>query len=166
MMGTKLTDRAADLAEGARHRMTQSRLEKLDHDNERLRGEIDSLREDLGDEREAVKAAEKRAGKQTRRTSRDRARRKTKRSVSLFRTAMVAGGAYVLGARAGRARYQQIVDRTRSLTDLAKRKFAGDGGGWELNEPASVLPEDRDGREATEPTTPSSQGASGSDGRL
>ncbi|USR79509.1 hypothetical protein [Arcanobacterium pinnipediorum] len=35
--------------------------------------------------------------------------------MKLFRTLIIAGGAYVLGAKAGRERYEQIVDFAEKL---------------------------------------------------
>lgn len=55
------------------------------------------------------------------------------RGSGLFRTAIIAGGAYLLGARAGRERYDQIIDETKSLKNKAQERFRGrsNGASWE-----------------------------------
>lgn len=51
----------------------------------------------------------------------------------LIRTAIIAGGAYLLGARAGRERYDQIIEKTKSLKHKTQERFGGpsDGASWE-----------------------------------
>lgn len=44
---------------------------------------------------------------------------------------VVGGVAYVLGAKAGRDRYDQIMGRVRELTDSVRGAVRGDGSGWE-----------------------------------
>ena len=55
------------------------------------------------------------------------------RGSGLFRTAIIAGGAYLLGARDGRERYDQIVEKTKSLKHKTQERLAGrsDGASWE-----------------------------------
>ena len=55
------------------------------------------------------------------------------RGSGLFRTAIIAGGAYLLGARAGRERYDQIVEKTKSLKHRTQERLSGrsDGASWE-----------------------------------
>ena len=55
------------------------------------------------------------------------------RGSGLFRTAIIAGGAYLLGARAGRERYDQIVEKSKSLKHKTQERLSGrsDDASWE-----------------------------------
>jgi hypothetical protein len=108
-------------------------MEKLDRDNERLRTEVGVLRGDLDAERSSLKDALK--GLEARKVTVKESRRPR-----LFRALVIAGGAYVLGTRDGRERYEQIVRKARSLSDGAKRRATErDGDGWEPSTPESGI---------------------------
>jgi cell division septum initiation protein DivIVA len=85
-----------------KERWLDHRVEKLSRENDELRDAVDELREDLDDaqgrSRETLAALSK-----TRRPGR-------------MKWLVLAGGAYVLGAKAGRARYEQITGWARSVT--------------------------------------------------
>lgn len=124
-----IADRMSDLGDRTRERIMHSRVEKLDRENERLRTEVGLLRDDLGEERGALKEALKvlEAPKVTVKES---------RRPHLLRATVIAGTAYVLGTRDGRERYEQIVKKARSLSQSAKTRLqerAGDG--WESSDP-------------------------------
>jgi hypothetical protein len=110
-----IADRVTDLGDHARKRVVHSRMEKLDRDNERLRTELSLLRDDLDEERSSFRDALKVL--QTREFT-----VKERRSPRLIRALVIAGGAYVLGTRDGRERYNQIVEKGRSLADGLKRR--------------------------------------------
>lgn len=102
------------LAERMRSRVTQTRVGSLDRANSRLRGENTLLRSELDHERSE------------REELRDvlRARPKSvtvKAGRPVLRIAVVGAAAYILGARAGHERYEQILGWTRSLRDRAGR---------------------------------------------
>jgi hypothetical protein len=47
---------------------------------------------------------------------------------------VVGGVAYVLGAKAGRERYDQIIGRAKQLTDSVRGAVRGNDSGWESSE--------------------------------
>jgi hypothetical protein len=47
-------------------------------------------------------------------------------------------GAYLLGARAGRERYDQIVEKVRDLSASARDRAAGEDPSWEPSTPSSA----------------------------
>jgi hypothetical protein len=106
-----ITERVSHLGGRARERMTHARLEKLDRDNDRLRGEVSLLRDDLQEERDALREALKSLGDDRVVTVR------SSRRPHVVRTLVVAGTAYVLGTRAGRERYDWIVGRIRAMRE-------------------------------------------------
>ena len=85
-----------------KERWLDHRVEKLAKENDSLREAVDELREDLdeaqGRSKETLAALSK-----TKRPGR-------------IKWLVLAGGAYVLGAKAGRARYEQIRGWARSMT--------------------------------------------------
>jgi hypothetical protein len=85
-----------------KERWLDRRVDKLSKENEKLREAVGELRQDLDDaqgrSKEALTALSK-----TRRPGR-------------MKWIVLAGGAYVLGAKAGRARYEQLKSWARSLT--------------------------------------------------
>jgi len=85
-----------------KERWLDHRVEKLAKENDELREAVDELREDL-DEAEGRSKETLAALSKTRRPGR-------------MKWLVLAGGAYVLGAKAGRARYDQIKGWTRSMT--------------------------------------------------
>jgi UDP-N-acetylmuramyl tripeptide synthase len=120
-----IAERVSDMGDRARERLVHSRMEKLDRDNERLRTEVSLLRGDLDAERISLKDALK--GLDARNVT-----VKESRKPRLIRALVIAGSAYVLGARAGHERYDQIVRKSRSLSDGVKHRMKQrDGDGWE-----------------------------------
>jgi hypothetical protein len=97
------------LMDRARERRTASKLASLDAENDRLETEVRTLREQLDSERDELRSALKSKPVKT--------KVKVKRRGGLIRTAIVAGGAYVLGAKAGRERYDQMRSWFRSMKD-------------------------------------------------
>jgi cell division septum initiation protein DivIVA len=85
-----------------KERWLDRRVEKLSKENDELREAVEELRRDLDEEhgrsKETLQALSK-------------ARRPGR-----MKWLILAGGAYVLGAKAGRARYEQIKGWTRSVT--------------------------------------------------
>jgi hypothetical protein len=92
-----------------RDRARMAKFEKLDRDNERLRDEVSTLRSRLDREREEheglLDAMKKRPVVKQRRRG------------GLMRWLVIGGGAYVLGARAGRERYEQIMSKAGELRE-------------------------------------------------
>lgn len=85
-----------------KERWLDRRVEKLSKENDELREAVDELRRDLDDEhgrsKETLEALSK-----SRRPGR-------------MKWLVLAGGAYVLGTKAGRARYEQLMGWARSMT--------------------------------------------------
>lgn len=102
-----IAERVTDLGDRARERTMHSRMEKLDRENDRLRTEVGLMRDDLDEERGLLKEALKglKAPKVTVKARRPH----------LIRALLIAVGAYVLGTRDGRERYDQIVKKARSI---------------------------------------------------
>jgi UDP-N-acetylmuramyl tripeptide synthase len=124
-----IAERVTDMGDRARERLVHTRMEKLDRDNERLRTEVSLLRGDLDAERSSLKDALK--GLEARKVTVKQSRRP-----HLIRALVIAGGAYVLGTRDGHERYNQIVQKARSLSDGVKlRSKERDGEGWEPSKP-------------------------------
>ena len=85
-----------------KERWLDHRLEKLSQQNDDLRDEVDTLRHDLDEERDRSKETLVALSKSRRRPGR-------------LKWLVLAGGAYVMGAKAGRARYDQIREWARSI---------------------------------------------------
>lgn len=133
-MTNRMTERVSDLGDRARDRLTESRLDRFDRENDRLKHEVRMLRDDLREERgslERALAALKRDEHVTVQT------KAPKRRGRLLRTIIIGGGAYVLGTRAGRERYDQIVEKVRGLSAPARDRAAGDTRSWESSTPAA-----------------------------
>jgi len=88
------------LVDRARERRTTSKLASLDAENDRLETEVRTLREQLDAERDELRQALKAVPSKT--------KVKVKRRGGIVRTVVFAGTAYVLGAKAGRERYEQM----------------------------------------------------------
>jgi outer membrane murein-binding lipoprotein Lpp len=125
----------AGLVDRARERRTASKLASLDAERDRLETEVRTLRDQLDAERDEVRHALKALPGKT--------KVKVKRRGGLVRTVVFAGTAYVLGAKAGRERYEQLRswfqnmrngsaaetwDRTMSPTPAAPDLSGGKGG--------------------------------------
>jgi hypothetical protein len=125
-MASRMVDRVSDLGDRARERMMESRLDKVDRENDRLKSEVRLLREDLHEERSSLQQALD-ALKQ------DGKSKKPRRSGRLLRTIVIGGGAYVLGTRAGREQYDRITEKARSLRSKAQERMSQDSqsDSWE-----------------------------------
>jgi len=99
----RLTEQVKDMRDEAKLRRLDARLDRADRDRDRLRSENDLLRErvEAADEERRKWLSTIEGLMEPRSGSKHRVRR-----VLVLATA--AGGAYVLGARAGRGRYEQI----------------------------------------------------------
>ena len=96
-----------------KERFLDRRVEKLSKENDKLREAVGELRLDLdeaqGRSKETLAALSK-----TRRPGR-------------IKWLVLAGGAYVLGAKAGRARYEQLKGWARSITPQGENGTTGNG---------------------------------------
>lgn len=108
-----MTDRLGDVGDKLRERRSNQKMEHLDKENDRLRMELRSIRSMLDRERadrdeilHALKGQPKTVVK--------------KKRGGLLRMVVIGGGAYVLGTRAGRARYEQIVDWAKRMKDRGR----------------------------------------------
>lgn len=86
-----------------KERWLDRRVEKLTHENDQLREAVDELRQDLDSEHDRSKEALTALSKSRKRPGR-------------MKWLVLAGGAYVLGTKAGRARYEQMKGWVRSIT--------------------------------------------------
>lgn len=111
-MASRMADKVSDLGDRARERMMESRLDKFDRENDRLRSEVKLLRDDLQEERSSLERALDALNKRETVTVKTKPRRGR-----LLRTVVVGAGAYLLGTRAGRERYDQIMEKARSLAN-------------------------------------------------
>jgi len=109
-MANRVAEAVSDLGEKARERRMESRLDKVDRENDRLKHEVKLLREDLHEERGSLQQALDALKRDEHVTVQTKA---PKRRGRLLRAAVIGGGAYLLGARAGRERYEQIVQKAR-----------------------------------------------------
>jgi cell division septum initiation protein DivIVA len=95
-----------------KERWLDHRVEKLAKENDELREAVDELRQDLdvehGRSKETLAALSK------------------SRKPGRMKWLVLAGGAYVLGAKAGRARYEQIRGWARSVTQPNGKSTAMD----------------------------------------
>src|SRR5262245_44784068 len=98
-----------------KERWGAARINSLDRQNMRLRDEISQLKTRLEDERsetEDLKDAPRSSPKVV----------KVKKRSGFLRVVVIGGAAYVLGTRAGRERYDQLVDWSRSMRSKMERK--------------------------------------------
>ena len=131
-----ITDHVDRIGDRAKGRIKASRMDRLDRDNERLRAEVDVLRTDLDEERASFKDAVEGL------SSRKQVTVKAQRRPHVLRALIIAGAAYVLGTKAGRERYDQIMAKTRSLSGKIRDRAQGDGDStpWNVTEPESIVP--------------------------
>jgi hypothetical protein len=97
-----------------KERWDASRINSLDRQNMRLRDEVALLKTKLEDERtetEDLKDALRTSPKVV----------KVKKRTGFLRVVVIGGAAYVLGTRAGRERYDQLVEWVRSLRSKMER---------------------------------------------
>jgi cell division septum initiation protein DivIVA len=85
-----------------KERLLDRRVDKLSKENDRLRDEVDDLRHELDEAQDRSKETLAAFSKMKRRPGR-------------MKWLVLAGGAYVLGAKAGRARYEQLRGWARSM---------------------------------------------------
>jgi regulator of replication initiation timing len=86
-----------------KERWLDRRVEKLSQENDKLRVELDELRHDLDAEQDRSKETLSALSKA--------------RKPGRMKWILLAGGAYVMGTKAGRARYEQIRGWARSMTN-------------------------------------------------
>jgi hypothetical protein len=86
-----------------KERWLDRRMEKLSQENDKLREAVEELRHDLDTEQDRSKETLDALSK-SRRPGR-------------MKWLVLAGGAYVLGTKAGRARYEQMKGWVRSVTE-------------------------------------------------
>jgi hypothetical protein len=98
-----------DVTDRMRARMIAARVGNLDRQNTRLQGEISLLRSELNHEREEHE--------EFRNALRARSKVVKVKDRSLLRVLVIGAGAYLLGARAGHERYDQIMTWFRSARD-------------------------------------------------
>ena len=144
-MTNRMTERVSDLGDRARERITESRLDKFDRENDRLKHEVRMLREDLHEERGSLERALDALKRDEHVTVHTKA---PKRRGRLLRVIVIGGGAYLLGARAGRERYEQIMEKVRSMSSAARDRATGENRSWE-----SSTPTDRASTTAPDPVT-------------
>jgi hypothetical protein len=98
-----------------KERWLDRRIEKLSKENDKLREAVGELRHDLDEEQGRSKET--------------MAVLQKARRPGRMKWIVLAGGAYVLGAKAGRARYDQLKGWARSLTPQdGNGTSASDGG--------------------------------------
>jgi len=104
----------SDVTDRIQEKRLHGRVEDLDKENTRLRAQIQMLSGDLKHERdeheELVDLLKTRPAKET---------VKVKRRGGLLRILAIGGAAYVLGAKAGKERYEQIKDWFAAMRDRA-----------------------------------------------
>jgi G3E family GTPase len=96
-----LKDRASAITETAKHRLAERHAESLERENERLKVENSALREQTDLEQERLERILDSLEDVSAKPKKHRIRR-------LMTLSVAAGGAYVMGAKAGRERYEQI----------------------------------------------------------
>jgi hypothetical protein len=106
-------NKAAALADQWRASHNAKRIDRLDEENDRLRGELRMTRSQLEREREReqdiLDALNRASERKTKVTSKPRG--------GLLRLVIVGGTAYVFGTKAGRDRYDQIRGWVSSMKD-------------------------------------------------
>ena len=109
-----------EMTDRVRERRMEGRVDDLDRENLKLKTEVRELRGELDHERSMLEDALQ--GLRERPTP---TVVKKKRRGGLIRTAVIGGGAYLLGTRAGRERYDQIVGWVeRKRDDMMLRREA------------------------------------------
>jgi DNA-binding MarR family transcriptional regulator len=136
-MANRMAERMGDLGVRARERMNETRLDKMDRENDRLKHEVRLLRDDLQEERGSLTRALDALARNEHVTVETKT---PKRRGRIVRTLVIGGGAYVLGTRAGRERYDQIVGKLRAMkSSVQDRQGAtGDQAPWQAGSPDSA----------------------------
>jgi hypothetical protein len=92
-----------------RERFLSARLGNLDRQNDKLRNEVSALHSQLDHEREEHE--------ELRDALRSKPTKVKVRKTGFVRVLLIGGGAYLLGAHAGRERYDEVLRWARSLPD-------------------------------------------------
>jgi hypothetical protein len=139
-----MRDSMQTMSSRVKGRWDASRVNSLDRQNMRLRDEVSHLKTRLEDERtetEDLKDALRSSPKVV----------KVKKRTGLFRVLVIGGAAYVLGTRAGRERYDQLVEWARSMRSKMERK--ADEVASDVEDTASQMSAGTTPTTATDPTT-------------
>ena len=136
-MASRMAERMGDLGDRARERMTETRLDRMDRENDRLKHEVRLLREDLREERGSLTRALDALARDEHVTVETKA---PKRRGRIIRTIVIGGGAYLLGTRAGRERYDQIVEKLRTMKSSVQdpQRSSDDQAPWQASSPDSA----------------------------
>lgn len=136
-MASRMAERMGDLGDRARERMNESRMDKMDRENDRLKHEVRLLRDDLHEERGSLSRALDALARNEHVTVETKT---PKRRGRIVRTLVIGGGAYVLGTRAGRERYDQIVGKLRAMKSSVQDQqgSTGDRAPWQTASPDSA----------------------------
>lgn len=136
-MASRMAERMGDLGDRARERMTETRLDRMDRENDRLKHEVRLLREDLREERGSLTRALDALARDEHVTVETKA---PKRRGRIIRTLVIGGGAYLLGTRAGRERYDQIVEKLRTMKSSVQdpQRSSDDQAPWQASSPDSA----------------------------
>jgi hypothetical protein len=110
-MRTSTSSRLGDLAVRMRERRATVRSEHVERENDHLRTELFALRHELERERD------ERADLLKTITATARRRTVVKKRAGVVRLLVVGGTAYLLGSRAGRERYDQVMQWLGRLRD-------------------------------------------------
>ncbi len=102
----EITERVSKLGEDLHNRRIEGKLEAAQQQNDRLKNETKILRDGLSEDRSEVSRLL--AALEASNASSSGSRHRLRRLMSL---SVVAGTAYVLGAKAGRERYEQLRSR-------------------------------------------------------
>jgi len=129
-MASRMAERIGDLGDRARERMNETRMDKMDRENDRLKHEVRLLRDDLHEERGSLSRALDALARNEHVTVETKT---PKRRGRIVRTLVIGGGAYVLGTRAGRERYDQIVGKLRAMKSSVQDRqgSTGDQAPWQ-----------------------------------
>lgn len=136
-MAKTITDRMARLGGRTQARLRESRMERIDRENARLKTEVGILRKDLEEDRNALHEALSALGDHEQRVTVEERNGRGR----IIGTMLVAGGGYVLGTRAGRARFEQMKGWARAAGDSIRTRIGHDGPDaerWESSAPESV----------------------------
>jgi glutathione S-transferase len=118
-----LKQRTMALTESVKNRRIEDRNDRMERDIEHLRVENQALKEEIDRDRDRLSKV---LGSLESTTA--KAGRKPHRVRRLFTLAAAAGGAYVVGAKAGRERYEQIREWWSQMRDRSPASDAREAG--------------------------------------
>jgi hypothetical protein len=153
----EVMDRAAALKDEFKARRLESRADHAEQEIDRLRMENRTLKEEVDRDKDRIdQLLEGLQDVISPGGSKHRVRR-------LMTLSVAAGGAYVMGAKAGRERYQQIMEKVRGMRDRSQDDWDRfpETPGTVGNGSSSIT---GSSTTFTEPTTGKSKGTSGSTG--